>query len=189
MSMTIRDMLIRAAAERGDGVALRFKHAGAWRELSYAGLLTRARRVGEVLAGLRIRPGDRVGLYLENCSRWPEVYFGITGIGAAAVPVDAGLLEQGAAHVLRDSGARALISSARHYGMIRDLERTLPGLEHVMLIDGTSLPLPRTRGVTYRDYEQALDGAADRAATAAAAFERFRPEPAAPASIIYTSGT
>ena len=65
--MTIKDMLVRACDERADGVALRHKSAGTWHVTTYRDLLTNTRRVAQVLAGLGVQQGERVGIYLENC--------------------------------------------------------------------------------------------------------------------------
>jgi len=62
--MTIKDILSRAVAERGNAVALRHKEFGEWNTISYAELLDRSRQVAEICGVLGITPGDRVALYL-----------------------------------------------------------------------------------------------------------------------------
>ncbi len=187
--MTIRDLLLEACRAHGEGVALRYKEDGQWREARYADLLARVREVTQALAGLKARPGDRVALFLDNCRQWPEAYLGIVAGGLTAVPVDAKLRPQEAAHVLRDSGARLAIASARTYPVLREAEEHTPALEGALLVDGARL-LPLSNGrVAFVDYEETLAAARDAAAGPDAAFDQRRPAPGDAASIIYTSGT
>ena len=48
--MTIKELLARSVQRRGDGVALRYKQQERWHTVSYHELLTRVRRVAEVLS-------------------------------------------------------------------------------------------------------------------------------------------
>ena len=86
--MTIKDCLNRAADESPDAVALRFKQDGEWKTTSYRELRERVWHVSEMLVKLGISEGDRVAIYRENSPEWYELYHGIVGIGAIAVPVD-----------------------------------------------------------------------------------------------------
>ncbi|MFO1490972.1 MAG: AMP-dependent synthetase/ligase [Kiritimatiellia bacterium] len=182
--MTLRDILLRTTARAGDRTAVRWKEGDDWKTRTYAELLQRARRVAAVLAGLKIRPGDRVALMRENHPEWISDYFGITALGAVAVPVDVKLRDREAAHILRDSGARVLIADARLYPLLREAEAT--GLEDLrdILVKG-GVPSPAGGGIAWHDLDAAL-AAADPADPA---FDAHPPAPDDIASLIYTSGT
>ncbi|MGI5484260.1 long-chain-fatty-acid--CoA ligase [Streptomyces lavendofoliae] len=77
--------------------------------VTYGDLWERARRYAAVLRGHGVRPGDRVALLLTNTPHFPAAYFGALALGATVVPVNALLKAGEAAHVLGDSGARALV--------------------------------------------------------------------------------
>ena len=187
--MTIKDMLVRACDERAGSVALRYKSGGNWRETTYHELLTRTRRVAQLLARLGVRPGDRVGIYLENCPQWPEIYFGIVSTGAAAVPIDAKLREQEVAHILNHSECEVLFSAARGFLVIREAGAALQRLEQVVLIDGDS-GIPEAPGGAARvDYESTLLDVAGEADGDEGCFATRSPSTGDTASIIYTSGT
>ena len=111
--MTIKDCLNRAADERPDAVALRYKQDGEWTTTTYGQLRERAWHVSEMLHRLGVAPGDRVAIYRENSPEWYELYHGIVGIGAIAVPVDAKLREQEVAHIFHDCGVAVVFASCR----------------------------------------------------------------------------
>jgi len=189
MSMTLKDLLDASVAAYGSSIAFRSKAGGRWQDMTYAGLRDRVWRVSELLAHHRIRPGHHVAILRDNAPDWAESYFGIVGLGAVAVPLDPKLTEREALHVLRDSGARAIIASVKSYALLRNLEDRLPELRLAILVDGRELlPVEESR-VAYLDYEQGLAEVAGSAASAQRVYERSSPDPDDTASLIYTSGT
>lgn len=187
--MTLKRLLLDACERRGNAVALRFKQDGAWHTLSYRDVLRRSRHVAEVLHALHVRPGDKVGLFLPNVPEWPEIYFGIVGLGATAVPVDAKLTDQEVSHVLRDSECGVVFAADRAYPALRDVEERLPDLRAAVLLGRGEAPAGKpARHVAYHDYAT-LVAAAASAHHGSHAFERHDPAPHDVASIVYTSGT
>jgi len=188
--VNLKEMLEKSVARRGHATCLRFKRNQAWQTISYAQFLARVRTVAEILgSGFGIKPGDRVGLYRENSPEWPELYFGIVCAGATAVPVDAKLQEQEVAHILRDSGARALFAGGKNYALLRDVEPHLPDLEHVALVEGRELMPIAARKVRYGAYEELYGQHRAAADSAHAVFLARHPQAEDIASLIYTSGT
>lgn len=188
--MTLKEILARSVQQRGDAVAIRFKQQGRWHTISYSELLARVRRVAELLAKLGVKKGDRVAIYRENAPEWAEIYFGIVGLGATAVPVDAKLQEQEVAHILRDSAAGVVISGGKNYPLITEIERHLPELRHVVLIGGRDvLPASSLHRAKFWDYAQLVEDAAADAAGGKCAYDREHPGDDDVASFIYTSGT
>jgi long-chain acyl-CoA synthetase len=97
--MTIKDCLNRAADESPDAIALRYKQDGEWKTTTYSKLRERVWHVSEMLVKLGVAEGDRVAIYRENSPEWYELYHGIVGLGAIAVPIDAKLREQEVGHI------------------------------------------------------------------------------------------
>ncbi len=188
--MTIRDLLAESVERRGDAVAIRYKADNQWHTVSYRELLSRARAVAEMLHRLGVKKGSRVALYSENSPEWPEIYFGIVGLGATAVPVDAKLQEQEVAHILLDSATCVVVSSSKNYPLLTEIESHLRELSHVVLINGKDvLPIQNSRKVKYSDYATLLREAEAAAASDGCAYNRAAPADDDPASFIYTSGT
>ena len=187
--MTLKELLAESVARRGDAVALRYKERDRWHTISYRRLQAQVWRVAEVLARLGVKPGDRVGLFRENSPEWPEIYFGIVGLGATAVAVDAKLKEQEVAHILHDSGSRFLVAGADSYALLRDIEQSLPDLHHVVLLEGHEVLPVSSRRVKYWDYDQLMAEAAPAADGPQRAYDKHPPQEDDVASFIYTSGT
>jgi o-succinylbenzoate---CoA ligase len=95
--------LARAARVRGDRTALRSGSS----DLSYAGLLARARDVAGALAERGVRPGDRVALAMPSEPLVAALH-GCLLLGAVAVPIDLRLRESERA--LRTQGAALVLS-------------------------------------------------------------------------------
>ena len=187
--MTLKELLAQSVQQRGDAVALRYKRQERWHTVTYNELLAKVRRVAEILARFGVKPGDRVAIFRENAPEWPEIYFGIAGMAATAVPVDAKLQEQEVAHVLRDSGAKLLFSDAKYYPLLRDVEPHIPDMHTVVLTDGHEILPIHSRRIKYLSYEQLTDDAAEAAGSASRAYDKHHPKDDDIASLIYTSGT
>ena len=76
-----------------------------------------------------IGAGDRCAILAENSARWCAVYLGILRLGAVAVPFDTNYSREQVATLLRDSGARLLVTSEKLSEVagaaVRDVEGVL----------------------------------------------------------------
>jgi long-chain acyl-CoA synthetase len=189
MHMTIKDYLIRAANENPNAVALRFKREGEWETYSFSMLLERVCHVSEMLDQLGVKAGDRVAIYRENSPEWYELYHGIVGIGAIAVPVDAKLREQEVAHIFHDCAVSVVFCSARYIPVIDGLNGRVHSLHSAVVLDSDDGTVSSGEKITYHAYEKLRDEVSAQALSAERAFDRMEPEDSSPASFIYTSGT
>ncbi|HPU57094.1 MAG TPA: class I adenylate-forming enzyme family protein, partial [Verrucomicrobiota bacterium] len=60
----------------------------------------------------RIKPGDRVGLWLKNCPEFIPSLFGILHLGAVAVPINNFLKPHEVGYILSDAGIDVLVSDS-----------------------------------------------------------------------------
>jgi long-chain acyl-CoA synthetase len=140
--------------------------------LAWGAFGMRVARVGNLLRELGIDPGDRVATFTSNSLELLEIYWAVPSIGAVLVPFSPLLLPAGLASLLRDCGARCLLTSAALLPVLENIRDELP--EHVLLTDG-SRP-------GYHDYH----------ALAARQPDSLRPAQVTPEAlfnIMYTSGT
>lgn len=79
------------------------------RRLSYAALDAQVSAVAGALAG-RVKPGDRVAVWLPKSIECVVLLFAISRAGAVMVPVNPVLKGQQVGHILQDSGAALLIT-------------------------------------------------------------------------------
>ncbi|WP_225095142.1 long-chain fatty acid--CoA ligase [Streptomyces sp. CoH27] len=77
--------------------------------LSFGEVWRRSLAQAGALAGLGVRPGDRVALMAPNTTEFPIAYYAIAAAGAVVVPVHLLLSAGEVEHVLRDSGAGLLL--------------------------------------------------------------------------------
>ena len=104
-------MFLARAREQGDKPFLWAKREGQWRSTSWA---EAARQVAALAASLKrigLEPGDRVALVSENRPEWLIADLGIMSAGCVTVPTYTTNTTRDHAHVLGNSGARAVIVS------------------------------------------------------------------------------
>ena len=81
------------------------RSASTARALTYEELARRAGRLAAVLIDEGVRPGDRVGIYMNKGLELPVALYGILRAGAAYVPIDP--VSAGLAHPLHHRRLRA----------------------------------------------------------------------------------
>jgi long-chain acyl-CoA synthetase len=113
---------VHAAAQRAPAaIAI----ATAQRELSFAALDERARRVtAGAIADLRLRAGDRVALLAPNCAEYPELMCGLADAGAIVATLNPRGNAAETAAACADCGAHVLIAHESCAGAA-GVERTI----------------------------------------------------------------
>jgi long-chain acyl-CoA synthetase len=104
-------LFLTRAAEKGDKPFLWSKREGEWRSISWSDA---ARQVAALAASLKrigLEPGDRVALVSENRPEWLISDLAIMAAGCVTVPTYTTNTTRDHAHVLGNSGARAVIVS------------------------------------------------------------------------------
>ncbi len=104
-------MFLARAHEKGDSPFLWAKRDGAWRPVSW---VEARRQVIALATGLRrmgLEPGDRVMLVSENRPEWLISDLAIMAAGCVTVPTYTTNTTRDHAHILGNSGARAVIVS------------------------------------------------------------------------------
>jgi long-chain acyl-CoA synthetase len=141
---------------------------------SYADLFGRALRVTRGLHELGIGAGDRVALLLRNSIEFLEASIATVPLGASAVPINWHWRADEIAHVLVDSGAKALIVHAELWPAIADGVPAEVALVFVPPDGDDVVASPRAQS-----WCEWLEHKAPWA----------QPPESAPVSVIYTSGT
>jgi acyl-CoA ligase (AMP-forming) (exosortase A-associated) len=103
----LADLLGQSARRSPESLALR---AGA-RDLTYASLYGLTQRFASGLLASGIGPGDRVAVYLPKTIETVAASFGAAAAGAVFVPVNPVLKGAQVGHIVRDSGARVLVTA------------------------------------------------------------------------------
>jgi fatty-acyl-CoA synthase len=172
LDKTISEVFADTAARFPDRDALIVRHQGvrlAWRELQ-----AEAERTARGLAGLGLRPGDRVGIWASNCLEWILLQLAAARTGTVLVNVNPAYRSHELRFVLKKSRIRALFlheaDSRADYRAILAESR-----------NGEALPLEHVVWIGTPSWQAMIAGGAS-----------FPPNPATPddvANIQYTSGT
>jgi L-proline---[L-prolyl-carrier protein] ligase len=100
--------LVREQASMSPGL---LAVSGVDRQLTYGELDREADALANVLAGQGVRPGDRVALWLPKSARAVVTMQAVLRLGAAYVPVDPLGPVARAVRVIRDCGARVIVTT------------------------------------------------------------------------------
>lgn len=137
MRTHLHDLLAEAAASTPDSPALTYKDA----TVAYGPLWEQTGGVGAQLVALGIEPGDRVAVYLEKRIETVVAIFAVSVADGVFVPVNHVLKPAQVAHILRDSGARFLVTSADRLGRLAG-ELGGTGLTDVIVVGEQEVSAP-----------------------------------------------
>jgi long-chain acyl-CoA synthetase len=174
-------------------VAAKQKVHGAWRDVSWGEVVSRTRRLAEGLVASGIKPGDRVCIFSATRLEWCLADFAILAAGAISVPIYASDTLQEIEHIVKNSGARAVIfdhdqpeKADGRWTRLKQIRERLPQLERFFSMDMTSLP--QEQMWSFADLEAA---GAERLRERPGELERRARELSSAdlACILYTSGT
>ena len=178
-------MFFTRARQGGDKPFLWAKNGGAWQSISWREAAEQVAALSAALKAIGLNPGDRVMLVSENRPEWCISDLAIMAAGCITVPTYTTNTERDHAHILENSGARAVIVSNAKLAKTL-LPAVLRSSQARIVIGLEDLRVGQSGAVAYHGWHQLI---ADHpsgidAAEAAATFNR-----ADPACIIYTSGT
>lgn len=187
---TLGDVLLRSAHERSDRLALVLPR----QSTTFAELQVSASRVARSLIAMGVEPGQHVAVLIPNCIEFAAALFGVSLIGAVAIPLNVRNRSIELQFIIANSRAVALITSdhpddpvdfiatvKEAFPILGGDGRGAPNLRHLLLIRGgdrdefTGAEGFLSQGVSIS--EDVLDE------------RRRRIRVRDPALIIYTSGT
>jgi len=103
---TIHEAFSKTAARVPDRVALIVRHQNV--RFTFAELASEVERTARGLAGLGLRPGDRVGVWATNCAEWVLLHLACARLGAVLVNFNPAYRAHELSFILRKSRMRAL---------------------------------------------------------------------------------
>jgi acyl-CoA synthetase (AMP-forming)/AMP-acid ligase II len=150
---------------------------------NYAALRGRSNRMSGAFGALGMRFGDRIGTLAWNTQHHMEVYYAAMGAGMVCHTLNPRLTIAHLSAMINEAQDKVLAISADLWACAKDLIPLLPGLQHVILLDGAIENLAlKAAPVRVWDYEHLLD-----LNGAPVPWGEFHEE--TPAGLCYTSGT
>jgi len=116
------------AKERPKNVALVYED----REITFSELNKFVNRTANGLKNLGIKKQDRVAIMLPNIPEFVFLFFACQKLGAVAVPFNTMYKGREISHILKDSGAKAIVCLTNFVPLINELKSELPDLEHII---------------------------------------------------------
>jgi long-chain acyl-CoA synthetase len=179
-------MFLARAAAKGDAPFLWAKHEGEWRPISWAEARRQVIALATSLRDIGLEPGDRVMLVSENRPEWLISDVAIMAAGCVTVPTYTTNTTRDHAHILGNSGAKAVIvSSDRLARNLIPAVLTSTDCHHVIGIDKVRAG-QAPEWIRCHSWRKLTEGEGDAAAVEQRAGEMKRSDLAC---IIYTSGT
>ncbi len=103
---TLPTLFRHVVRERGDQVAMREKHLGLWRAVTWREYGARARHVGLGLVALGLRPKDVVSVLADNCPEWLYTDLGTLSVGGVTNGIYTTDSARQVEYIVNDSGTR-----------------------------------------------------------------------------------
>ncbi len=132
MSIRLHDLVDRSAQRAPRAPALTYKDV----TLTYQGLAEAVGAVAGGLAGLGLRRGERVAIYLDKRIETVTSVFGTSAAGGVFVPVNPLLRAKQVGYILGDCSVKVLITSADRFELLRAELAECKSLEHVVVLGG-----------------------------------------------------
>jgi len=180
-------LFLQRADELGDRPFLHAKRDGQWQALTWREAAESVCLAAEALRRMGLAAGDRVMLVSENRPEWCLADLAIMGAGLVTVPAYTTNTERDHAHVLENSGARAVIvADAKLAKPLLPAVLRTDSVDHVIALE--SFKLPQLGAADGHDWSALVSGdaVAARAAVEARIAGIGREDLAC---LIYTSGT
>ena len=177
-------MFFTRAREKGDAPFLWAKREGAWVATSWAEAARQVASLATALRAIGIERGDRVMLVAENRPEWCLSDLAIMASGAITVPAYTTNTERDHAHIIENSGARAVIVSTQK--LARTLMPAVLRSSTVQAVIGMEEMRLGQTGIGVHDWHALIAAHPADPARIAAEADFTREDTAC---IIYTSGT
>jgi len=187
---TLPKLFCHVARQRGDAVAMREKHLGIWRAITWREYGERARQAGLGLVALGLRPRDVVSVMADNCPEWLYADLGTMCVGGITNGIYTTDSPRQVEYIVNDSGTRFFFAeNEEQLDKILEVAGNCPQLARIVVFDMEGLhgfSDPRVLDFAAllelgARYDREHPGAFD------ALVEQARPEDLA--ILVYTSGT
>jgi len=181
------ELFLNRADEKGDAPFLGRKSGSEWTTQSWAETAEQICLLAENLRRIGLKDGDRVALVSENRPEWCIADIAVMAAGCVTVPTYITNTERDHAHILDNSGARAVIvSNEKLLAPLHGAIHSTGIVDHVIGID--DLHRQQAGSFEYHDWASMMQGDA-QAARAAVEARIAKIDREQTACLIYTSGT
>ncbi len=183
---TAPSLLCALARSRPDGVALRSKHLGIYRQRTWRDYARLVAGTAKAFSDLGLRAGERVAIMGETYEEWVICDLAAQSLGAIVYGIYPTASAAEVEYQMGDGGAVLFVAENQEYAdKLLPLIARLPQLRHLVVIDDSAMfDYAHPKLARYHALLGAADGEID---WLEAQVQRLSPDD--PAFIVYTSGT
>ncbi len=183
-------MLFARAASQSQATALREKHLGLWRDVSFGQYAERVREAAEGLLALGLAAGERVAIIGENRREWLVADLATQAAGGVSVGIYTTNAAPECAYILEHAGVRVfVVENEEQLDKALAIRAGLPQLRWIVVMDMEGLSgLDEPTIISFDDLlQRGREFAQQHPQVLAARLDALQPEGLA--TLIYTSGT
>jgi len=152
------------------------------KRLTYSEINQSADQLASALMSLGIQRQDRVIIFMDNSAESVISLFGILKAGAIFIMINATMKAKKLSYILKDSGARALITHANKGRIIHEALDGASALEHVLWVGSIpTFPASDSNSFRFHEWDDVVSAVGGRPSAVAIDVDL--------ATIIYTSGS
>lgn len=89
-------------------------------ELSFAKTIQKAKNICKHLNNIGIKPGDKVGICMQNCTEWVVIYVALAAYGVTAVPFNSWWKKEELSYGVDHSEVKLIFADQKRYQLLKD---------------------------------------------------------------------
>ncbi len=126
-----------------DRVALGIKTPLGWKEFTYKGIGLLSRKLAyHLINDLQLKKGEKLAILSESKPEYGACVFASIMSGLITVPLDIKLTKYELKSIMSDCEPTILLTSQQYMEKALDLQKELPSIKHVIMIDEPSYNMP-----------------------------------------------
>jgi fatty-acyl-CoA synthase len=181
--LLVASLLRHAERHHGSQEIVSRRVEGDIHRYQYRDLAQRARRMANALAGLGVKPGERVGTLAWNGYRHMELYFAVSGSGSVLHTLNPRLHVDQLAYIIEHAEDRVVFFDLTFLPLIESVApRVKSPKVYVAMTDRAHMPQNHSLSTMLMCYEDLVDGHGDQ-------FDWPLLDENSASSLCYTSGT
>ncbi len=90
-------------------------------ELTFAETIQKAKNICTYLNKIGIKPGDKVGICMQNCTEWVVIYVALAAYGVTVVPFNSWWKKEELSYGIEHSEVKLVFSDTKRYESLKDL--------------------------------------------------------------------
>lgn len=133
--LTVGSILQHANRFHGDREIVGRQPGGEVVRSTYSGLHRRSSQLCNVLAGLGVKAGDRVGTLASNSLRHLEAYFAVPAMGAIVHTVNPRLFAEQIKYIINHGQDKLLLIEPQFIPLVQQIREDLETVTHIIVLD------------------------------------------------------